>query len=155
MKLRSWIRKFTRGTSKEKDNMKITRRTSKMAENIKFPRRTSKKKDNIRALSFKRIKSRVDCKSYSNFFLVFSKERRKSEEAQRLASVSIPCSDDYVDMTLKKKNTCERSLAAILTKARAEAVEEEFEYEPIYICAEFKHTSCSEQDSSIYEYCDF
>ena len=107
-------------------------------------------------MSFKRIKSRINCKS-SDFYFAFFKETRKSQEDLKKRSISLAASEDYVDMSLKKVS-CDKSLAAVLLLAKAESVEEESHYEPIYISADFNlatATSPQPDQSDIYEYCDF
>ena len=125
----------------------------------KFTRRTIKKKENIKILSFKRIQSRIERKSYSFLYFAlhnFNAKRRIQEDLslkERSYEDSDGDSEDYVDMSLKK-NTCDKSLAAILLKAKSEP---ESDYESLYITADYREVchGFTDQDSSIYEYCDF
>ena len=125
----------------------------------KLARRTrrSKKKENIEVLAFRKIKSRVECKSHSYFaFLSHHRDqKRKSQEDFRkeLRPTALVDSGVYVDMTMRK-NICEKSLTAVLLAARTESIEE-LDYEPLYIAADFKEVPNTEPESSIYEYCEF
>ena len=125
----------------------------------KLARRTrrSKKKENIEVLAFRKIKSRVECKSHSYFaFLSHHRDqKRKSQEDFRkeLRPPALVDSGVYVDMTMRK-NICEKSLTAVLLAARTESIEE-LDYEPLYIAADFKEVPNTEPESSIYEYCEF
>ena len=125
----------------------------------KLARRTrrSKKKENIEVLAFRKIKSRVECKSHSYFaFLSHHRDqKRKSQEDFRkeLRPPALVDSGVYVDMTMRK-NICEKSLTAVLLAARTESIEE-LDYEPLYIAADFKEVPNIEPESSIYEYCEF
>ena len=129
----------------------------------KFTRRTIKKKENIKILSFKRIQSRIERKSYSFLYFAFHNfnAKRRIQEDLSLEERSYEDSDgdseDYVDMSLKK-NTCDKSLAAVLLKAKSEPESEpESDYESLYITADYREVchGFTDQDSSIYEYCDF
>ena len=133
MKIKFWIRKFTRRTIKNKENIKI--------------------------LSFKRIQSRIESKSYSFLYFAFNNfnAKKKNQEDLSLREGSYEDSDgdseDYVDISLKK-NTCDKSLAAVLLKAKSEP---DSDYESLYITADYREVChvYTDEDSSIYEYCDF
>ena len=86
--------------------------------------------------------------------MAFFNETRNSQEKR---SISLPACEDYVDMSLKKVS-CDKSLAAVLLMAKEESVEEEeSHYEPIYISADHNLPTSPDpdQESDIYEYCDF
>ena len=125
----------------------------------KLARRTrrSKKKENIEVLAFRKIKSRVECKSHSYFAFLshYRDQKRKNQEDFRkeLRPTALVDSGVYVDMTMRK-NICEKSLTAVLLAARTESIEE-LDYEPLYIAADFKEVPNTEPESSIYEYCEF
>ena len=112
-------------------------------------------------LGFRKIKSRVECKSKSHSYFAFlshhREQKRKNLENLR-EEMRPPALEDigvYVDMTLRK-NICEKSLTAVLLEARSESIEElDYDYEPLYISADYKEVSNTQPESSIYEYCEF
>ena len=112
--------------------------------------RRTKKKENIEVLGFRKIKSRIECKSKPLSYFTFLSHHR-DQKRKHLEDLRKEESGVYVDM---RKNICEKSLTAVLLEARSESVEE-FEYEPLYISADFKQTSNTEPESSIYEYFEF
>ena len=118
----------------------------------KLARRTrrTKKKENIEVLGFRKIKSRIECKSKPLSYFTFLSHHR-DQKRKHLEDLRKEESGVYVDM---RKNICEKSLTAVLLEARSESLEE-FEYEPLYISADFKQTSNTEPESSIYEYFEF
>ena len=122
----------------------------------KLARRTrrSQKKENIEVLGFRKIKSRLECKSKSHSYFTFlshhrDQKRKLQEELRKEDSSGV-----YVDMTLRK-NICEKSLTAVLLEARSESIEEFEDYEPLYISADYKEIANTEDESSIYEYLEF
>ena len=121
--------------------------------------RRSKKKENIEVLGFRKIKSRIECKSHSYFaFLSHHRDQKRKVQENLRKEVMSPALEDsgvYVDMTLRK-NICEKSLTAVLLEARSERIEElGCDYEPLYISADYKEISHTQPESSIYEYFEF
>ena len=110
-------------------------------------------------LAFRKIKSRIEFKSKPQSYFTFLSHHR-DQKKKILEDLSqegkFPAFEDvglYVDMTLRK-TICEKSLTAVLLEARSESIEQ-FDYEPLYISADYKETSTAESESDIYEYCEF
>ena len=124
----------------------------------KLARRTrrSQKTENIEVLGFRKIKSRIECKSKSHSYFTFlshHRNQKRKHQEELIKERTLEDSGVYVDMTLRKI-ICEKSLTAVLLEARSESIEE-FDEEPLYISADYKGTSTTEPESSIYEYFEF
>ena len=111
--------------------------------------RRTKKKENIEVLGFRKIKSRIECKSKPLSYFTFLSHHR-DQKRKHLEDLRKEESGVYVDM---RKNICEKSLTAVLLEARSESVEE-FEYEDFPEMPEFlvrASNQLQQQDSRGYK----
>lgn len=145
---------FPYPTNKMKMKLSIWRNKYKVHDKVKT---ASKKKSNIKILSYRNLKSKLRTIVDNNTHLMrFA--RQKMEEKQIEEAVYGNVSNDYIEMTARRRS-CDKSLMAILQSARRE-LDTSAKYESM--CLETEERRTEEEESgpasspceNIYEYFD-
>ena len=137
-----------------KMKLSIWRNKYKVHDKVKT---AAKKKSNIKILSYRNLKSKLRTIVDNNTHLM-KFARQKMEEKQIEEAVYGNVSNDYIEMTARRRN-CDKSLMAILQSARLE-LDTSAKYESM--CLETEEWRTEEEESgpastpceNIYEYFD-
>ena len=141
-------------TNKMKMKLSIWRNKYKVHDKVKT---APKKKSNIKILSYRNLKSKLRTIVDNNTHLM-KFARQKMEEKQIEEAVYGNVSNDYIEMTARRRS-CDKSLMAILQSARRE-LDTSAKYESM--CLETEEWRTEEEESgpastpceNIYEYFD-